>query len=83
MSLRSRNGFGTRPSVPHQAIRVCSNALDALLARPLRDRRQPSNFHVWQSITSVSVAQPSRPAQTRHMSVGQRSFGAVPADGSA
>ncbi|MDO3621726.1 hypothetical protein Q3O98_11510 [Ralstonia pseudosolanacearum] len=49
----------------------------------LRDRCQPSNSRVWQSITSASVAQPSRPAQTRHMSVDQRSFGAVATDGMA
>jgi len=60
LSLRSRNSWGTRPSVPNRAISACSNARDAVVARPLRDRCQSSNSRVWQSITSASVAQPSR-----------------------
>jgi hypothetical protein len=35
------------------------------------------------SITSANVAQPSRPAQTRHKSVDQRVFGAAATDGKA
>jgi hypothetical protein len=81
LSLRSKKGFGTRPSAPKRAISAYSNALDAVVARPLRDRCQPSNSRVRQSITSANVAQPSRPAQTRHISVDQRSFGAVATDG--
>ena len=83
LSLRSRNGTGTRPSVPKRASRACSSALDAVQAFPLRDRCQPSSSRVWQSITKAKVAQPSLPAQIRHMSVDQRSFGAVATDGNA
>jgi hypothetical protein len=83
LSDRSKNGVGTRPSVPKRAIRACSRALPAVHALPLRDRCQPSNSRVWQSITSASVAPPSRPAHTRPKSVGQRSLGIGATDGTA
>lgn len=83
LSPLSRNGLGTRPSVPNRAISACSNALEAVLALPLRDKCQPSSSRVWQSITRASVTHPSRPAQTRHISVDPRSFGAVATDGMA
>lgn len=57
--------------------------LAAVVALPERDRCQPRSSRVWQSITSASVFQPSRPAQTRQRSVDQRSFGAVATEGTA
>ena len=80
---RSRNGAGTRPSVPNRTINACSSADIAVVARPLLESCQPSNSRVWQSITRAKVCQPSRPAYTRHRSVAQRSFGVVATDGSA
>jgi len=50
---------------------------------PLRESCQHSNCRVWQSITSASASQPSRPPQIRHRSVAQRWFGAVATDGKA
>ena len=92
-----RNSAGTRPNVPNLVINACSRAVAAVVALPERDRCQPSNSRVWQSISeegqktvrvtvfpaNASVAQPSRPARTRHMSVDQRSFGALATDGIA
>lgn len=65
------------------AIKASSSALDAVLALPLRERYQPNSSRVWQSMTSASAAQPSRPAQIRHRSVDQRSLGALATDGNA
>nr|WP_268892044.1 DUF2793 domain-containing protein [Cereibacter sphaeroides] len=48
-----------------------------------RDRCQPRSSRVWQSITRASVAQPSRPAQTRQRSVDHRSLGAWATEGTA
>ena len=60
-----------------------NGAAAAVVARPVRDSCQPSSCRVWQSITSASVSQPSRPPQIRHRSVAQRWFGAVATDGKA
>lgn len=83
LSEHSRNGVGTRPKGLNQLIRVCSNAATAVLALPLRDRCQSSNSWVWQSITSARLSQSSRPPQTQHKSVDQRSSGWVATEGSA
>lgn len=72
LSDRSRNGVCTRLSVPKRVIRACSWPAAAVVALPLRESRQPSNFRVWQSMTKANVSQPSRPPQTRHKSVDQR-----------
>lgn len=64
-------------------MRACSSALAAVLARPVRDRYQPSNSRAGQSMTKASDAQPSSPAQIRHRSVDQRSFGALATEGKA
>ncbi len=77
LSDRGRSGSGTVPSVPNRAMRVCSSALAAVVACPVRDRCQPSNSRVWQAMTRASDAQPSRPVQTWHRSVDHRSFGAL------
>ncbi|MCY1380125.1 hypothetical protein D9M69_679150 [compost metagenome] len=68
--------------MPKRAIRACSSADSAVFDFPLRDRCQPSSSRLWQSITKAIVVQPSRPAQTRHISVAQRSLGALAAEGS-
>ena len=87
----------TFPKVPNRLIRACSRALAAVVALPERDRCQPSSSRVWQSmsegdqktvrgtvfLTNAKVVQPSRPAQTRHRSVDQRSFGAFATEGTA
>src|SRR5699024_12312537 len=83
LSERSKNGLGTRPSVPNRAIKYLTRALVAVVALPLRDRCQPSNSRVWQSMTIARLAQPSRPVHTRHRSVDQRSLGAAATDGEA
>ena len=83
MSDLSRNSSGTLPRGPNRLISACSNALAAVVALPERDRCQPNSARVWQSMTRASVAQPSRPAQIRHMSLDQRSFGALATDGTA
>src|SRR3546814_2492655 len=63
---------------------VCSSdLLLAVVALPLRDRCQPNSSRVWQSITSASVAHPSRPAQMQHRSVDHRSLGAAATEGMA
>ncbi len=71
------------PSVPKRAISACSRAASAVFDFPLRDRCQPSSSRLWQSMTRASTAQPSRPLQTRHRSVAQRSFGAAATEGMA
>src|SRR3546814_12527905 len=83
VSDRSKNDAGTRPNVPHRAITACASALLAVVALPLRDRCQPNSSRVWQSITSASVAHPSRPAQMQHRSVDHRSLGAAATEGMA
>ena len=60
-----------------------SNALEAVVVLPERDRCHPGNARVWQSMTSASIAQPSPPTQTRHMLVDQRWFGAAATDRTA
>lgn len=83
LSDLSRNSCVTQPKVPNQVIRACSNALAAVVTLPDRDKCQPNSSRVWQSMARASVALPSRPAQTRHMSVDQRSFGAWATDETA
>lgn len=58
-------------------------ALPAAEALPLRERWQPSNSRVWQSMTMASVAQPSRPDQMRRRSVDHSSLGAAATEGGA
>lgn len=81
-SERSRNGDGTRPSVPKRAIKACSSAYSAVFELPLGDRCQPNSSRMWQSMTSAIDVLLSRPAQTRQMSVAPRSFEALATTGS-
>jgi len=48
LSDLSRNGAGTRPSVPNLAINACSSANIAVVALPLLESCQPSSSRVWQ-----------------------------------
>ena len=83
LSLLSRNGFGTRPSVPKRAISTCSNALEAVLAVPLRDRCHRSSSRVWGG-RSLAPASPNRHAPPdAYISVDHRWFGDVATDGMA
>ncbi len=97
LSDLSRNSRLMRPKVPNRLISACSNALAAVVALPDRDRCQPNNSRVWQSmskedqeavrgtvsLTNADVALPSLPDQTRQMSVDQRSFEALATEGTA
>lgn len=65
LSDLSKNSRSTPPSVPNRLIGACSSAALAVVALQGRDRCQPSNSRVWQSITSAREAQPSLPVQTR------------------
>lgn len=68
---QERCGYATkRPKTGDQSLL----ALGAVQALPLCDRCQPRSSRVWQSITSASVAQLSRPVHTLHRSVDQRSL---------
>ena len=58
-----QEGLSRAPACQKRTIRACSSALSAVRDLPLRETCQPSNSRLKQSITSASVAQPSRPSK--------------------